>query len=51
MVFVRDKCRFGLNVHYFIVLDNTLASKTHTWTCWQACKDEYKANGWHTQAW
>ena len=32
-------------------MDDTLASKTHAWTCKQACKDAYKANGWHKQAW
>ena len=32
-------------------MDDTLASKTHAWTCKQACKDAYKANRWHKQAW
>ena len=30
-------------------MDDTLASKTHAWTCKQACKDAYKANRWHKQ--
>ena len=32
-------------------MDDTLASKTCAWTCKKACKDAYKANRWHTQAW
>ena len=32
-------------------MEDTLASKTHAWTCKQACKDPYKANGWHKLAW
>ena len=32
-------------------MDDTLESKTHAWTCKQACKDAYKANEWHKQAW
>ena len=40
VVSTRDKCS----------MDDTLASKTHAWTCKQACKDAYKANGWHKQA-
>ena len=32
-------------------MDDTLANKTHAWTCKQACKGAYKANGWHKQAW
>ena len=32
-------------------IDDTLASKTHAWTCKKACKDAYKANKWHKQAW
>ena len=31
-------------------MDETLARKTHAWTSKQACKDAYKANGWHKQA-
>ena len=32
-------------------MDDALSSKTHAWTCKQACKDAQKANGWHKQAW
>ena len=32
-------------------MDDTLASKTYVWTGKQACKEAYKANGWHKQAW
>ena len=32
-------------------MNDTLASKTHAWACKQACKDAYKPNGWHRQAW
>ena len=32
-------------------MDDTLASKTHAWTCKQACEDVYEANKWHKQAW
>ena len=32
-------------------MDYTLASKTYAWTSKQVCKDAYKANGWHKQAW
>ena len=32
-------------------MDDTLASKTHAWTWRQACKDAFKGNEWHKQAW
>ena len=52
-------CPWGINVGldrmsitlWCWSMDDTLASKTHAWTCKQACKGAYKANGWHKQAW
>lgn len=31
-------------------MDDTQTNKTHAWICKLACKDAYKANGWHKQA-
>ena len=41
----------GCPLLHCVEMDDTLTSKTHAWTYKQVCKDAYKANKWHKQAW